>query len=153
MLDFTEAREMKSSRFLLNGLFSGLAGALALTLCGCAERRGDISGTVRLGGKLVSKGVVTFVSQDNPRLRTSSRIGDDGSYHVSDCPVGPVKITCKTAVPHGGKADLARVGRRGTKSLEVKLPAIPAHYAKPETSGIKYTVISGEQQYDLALMP
>ena len=141
------------SRFLPIGLFSGLAGALALTLHGCAERRGDISGTVRLGGKPVSRGFVTFVSQDNPRLRTSSRVGDDGRYHVSDCPVGTVKITCKTAVPHGGKADLARVGRRVTKSLEVKLPAIPAHYANPETSGIKYTVISGKQRYDLELVP
>jgi hypothetical protein len=153
MLDFTGAREMKVSRFLPNGLFSGLAGALALTLGGCAERRGDISGTVRLGGNPVSRGFVTFVSQGNPRLHASPRIGDDGSYHVSDCPVGPVKITCQTAVPHGGKADLARVGRRGTKSLEVKLPAIPAHYAKPETSGIKYTAISGKQQYDLELVP
>jgi hypothetical protein len=141
------------SRFLPNGLFSGLAGALALTLCGCAERRGDISGIVRWGGNPVSRGFVTFVSRDNPRLRASSRIGDDGSYHVSDCPVGPVKITCKTAVPHGGKADLACVGRRATKSPRVKLFAIPAHYAKPETGGIKYTVISGKQRYDLELVP
>jgi hypothetical protein len=153
MLDFTGAREMKFSRFLAKGLFSGLAGALALTLYGCVERRGDISGTVRLDGNPVSRGVVTFVSQDNPGLRASSRIGDDGSYHVSDCPVGPVRITCKTAVPHGGKADLAPVGRPEMKSLEVKLPAIPAHYAKPETSGIQCTVISGKQQYDLELVP
>ena len=144
---------MKFSRFLPNRSFHGLVAALALTLCGCAERRGDISGTVRFNIKPVYRGFVTFVSQENPRLRVSCRIGDDGSYQVNDCPVGPVKIACKTAVPHGGKADSAGAGSGGTKSLGVKLPAIPARYANPETSGIRYTVISGKQQYDLELVP
>jgi hypothetical protein len=118
---------------------SGLAAVLALTLAGCGGK-GDVSGTVRFNGKPLAGGQVTFVSPDT-RDGVHSLILADGSYQVTGCPAGPVKIAVQTGVPRSGPA------KRPAS------PRIPIRYADTSTSGLEYTVNRGEQQYDIDLEP
>jgi hypothetical protein len=125
-----------------------LAAIAALTLVGCGGR-GDVSGTVRFNGKPLSTGRITFVGPDQ-RDGVYSLILTDGSYKVTGCPAGPVKIAVQAVVPRSGP------GQAAPKPGTVRRPGalkIPTRYADPSTSGLDYTVNRGEQQHDIDLKP
>ncbi len=124
---------------------SASAALLALTLAGCGGR-GEVAGTVRFNGKALSTGRVTFVSAANPGLVAYSLILPDGTYRVSDCPSGPVRIAVQTAVPRSGKLAIAKTRAAAT-------PTIPVRYADPGTSGLELMVSAGSQQHDIELRP
>jgi hypothetical protein len=118
---------------------SGLAAVLTLTLAGCGGK-GDVSGTVRFNGKPLAGGRVTFVPSDKGD-GVYSLILTDGSYKVTGCPAGPVKIAVQTAVP------------RSRPAARPASPKIPVRYVDASTSGVEYTVSAGQQQHDIDLKP
>ena len=128
---------MTTVNFPTRRLFCGLLPGLALTLTGCGNS-GAVSGAVRLNGKPLSSGRVTFTNPDKPGAAQYAWIGEDGSYKVTDCPPGPVQITVQT------------VGYRGARSAATP---IPARYANPAASGLDYVVRPGRQQHDIDLTP
>src|SRR6266545_2080898 len=80
-----------------------LVGLLAVAV-GCGpnyKARGTVKGKVTISGKNLTAGNVMFYGKDN--LTGSSPIGSDGTYAITDAPVGDVKITVMVpAVPPGG---------------------------------------------------
>jgi hypothetical protein len=132
------------------GCLAGLA--LVLTGCGRSSRVGGITGKVHLGTRPLTGGSVTFVGADG--TKASSGIGRDGTYRISQMVVGPARIAVvsRTHVPPG----LLRSGRRqakGTAAAEERPVAIPKRYERPESSGLTYTVLKGEQPFDIKLEP
>jgi hypothetical protein len=77
---------------------------MALTVMfGCGDRRAPresnrcvTRGRVMLDGKPLLGGSVTFVAVDDPERRVTTPIRSDGSFVVSDAPVGTVRIAVET---------------------------------------------------------
>ncbi|MCY2937666.1 MAG: hypothetical protein NTV55_04855 [Planctomycetota bacterium] len=138
------------------------------------KSRGIVRGKVKTGGKLLTTGNVMFVNKDG--ISTSSTISVDGEYNMVDAPLGECTVTVvvnKLPTDPGVRARLSGKGSgpkmpEGPKmpGTEVvpdspPLPSAPSipkiivpiddKYAKPETSGLKFTVIKGEQTYDIEL--
>ncbi len=138
---------MKTTKRTTGRWFYGTAAVLALALSGCGGRTGEVSGTVRFGGRPLSTGWVSFASQTKAGIVVSSLIREDGGYEVADCPLGPAKIAVKITAPHGGR------GPVGAKAVPGGVPEIPARYANADKSGLDYTVLPGRQRYDIRLGP
>jgi hypothetical protein len=122
------------------------AAILALTLAGCGGGKGEVVGKVRFNGQALSAGRVTLVSATNPGAVAYSLILKDGTYKVTDCPSGPVRIAVQTVVPRSGRLAV-------TKSTAGGSLMVPVRYADPSTSGLEYTVRAGWQRHDIDLTP
>jgi hypothetical protein len=141
---------MKTAWFPTIRLLGGLATLLTLTVSGCAGGTGEISGMVRFKGTPLSTGRVTFTSQNDPTVSVYSLIGKDGSYKVTDCPTGPVKIAVQTVVPRSGQGlQGAKMGANGRPTPVT----IPHRYVDPAKSDLDYVVTRGRQQHDIDLTP
>jgi hypothetical protein len=133
---------------------------------GCSSRA-NISGKVLYKGQPLTGGTVLFVSTQGKASETS-QIGEDGSYHFANFPVGPVLIGVETksaqpmtsrkgppasmqppkdvALPPGAKS-----GVYGSQANKHKVTVIPDKYAKPDDSGKTYTVVAGSQTHNIEL--
>jgi hypothetical protein len=136
---------MKTTKVPRTLLVGGVLAILALMQTGCGSR-GAVSGTVRFKDKPLSGGRITFISQKTGGASVVAVIGDDGSYKITDCPAGPVKITVQTVFRGSGYAQPRKTGR-------LNLAIIPARYADPTASGIDYLVRASWQQHDIDLQP
>lgn len=119
-------------------------------LVGCSGKSATVSGKVRYKDQLLPTGEVSFIATDGKSR--SGLIGTDGSYQISDAPIGPVKIVVvarqvegkmKGGSPMVAKLDQAR--RPVVKSL------IPAKFADPAKSGLSFEVVAGKQIKDIYL--
>ena len=155
--------------------------AMGLLLCspllftsGCGgldwKSRGIVRGKVKTGGKLLTTGNVMFVNKDG--ISTSSTISVDGEYNMVDAPLGECTVTVvvnKLPMDPNVKGRLSGKGAGpkmpdGPRMPGAEAPAgmsaasmpktivpIDEKFAKPETSGLKFTVIKGEQTYNIEL--
>jgi hypothetical protein len=126
-----------------------LVAALGLMAgCGGKANKEGISGKVTMGGEPVSGEIIfNFAGKD-----FRSPIGTDGSYQIVKPPAGEASVTVKSmlapAAPNVKGAPETGLG--GTAKTGV---APPAKYAKPESSGLKYTYKGGEEKKDFELAP
>jgi hypothetical protein len=132
----------------------------AVFAAGCDAPKGTVTGFVKYKDKIVKGGTVTFVAKGG--ASGSSPIAEDGSYTVSNIPVGDVQITVETASmkpsgmdvghkykPPPGAPPEAAAGMGG-KSKD-RYVQIPDSYNNPSTSGLTYTVKSGNQEFPIDL--
>lgn len=111
-----------------------------------------VTGVVRLGGKPLSSGRVTFWP---PAGRSASGwIKDDGSFtlgtskQADGASVGPhkVTVTAATKTPTGPPDfDHDRSPRGWPRS------PIPTRYSNPESSGLEFDVVPGTNQFAIDL--
>ncbi len=104
---------------------------------------GEVSGKVTFNGEPLPGGMVTFIPENGKA--EGVRIAEDGSYKVTNIPVGPVRITVTTQAPvkfPGSKEPFEPLG---------KYVPIPARYREAETSGLALEVKKGSQTQDLVL--
>ena len=130
-----------------------LLALLALTGCG-GTKTGMVSGTVTLDGKPVPTATVSFIAADGKAYTGIS--GDDGAYTVDKVPVGAAKITVFTTKPmksmggmpgvKGGTANMPGMSAPSAAHVDV-----PESYNKADSSGLTYTVTSGQQTYPIEL--
>jgi hypothetical protein len=129
------------------------AGLLGLA-AGCGgPPTGNVSGAIKYKDKPLTAGVVTFINTDG---KSWSGPIVDGKYSVDKAPVGEVKISVQVPTATTGRtADFIAKYPKEAKSAEsykkVEPVAIPPHFADPNTSNLKYTVVSGNQTHDLDL--
>jgi len=119
---------------------------IAVLLPGCGEKEkprdyGKIKGTVTYKGKPLDHGNVIFQHVEGPT--TEARINPDGTYEtnavVGDTLVG---INCREPDIHGGGVRQEIVPG---KSI------VPPKLGSPQTSGLKYKIIPGEDTWDIKL--
>lgn len=152
-------------RFLLRTLPLAV---LVAALAGCGgDKRASVSGKVTVGGKPLTGGNITFILVSDPNRTTSGLIKPDGSYEVSDAPVGECKVVIDNshldpdAIKKGGmggpgtpamgppmKGPAAATGGGGPKEADkakmggpAKGADAPSEMGKSETTGQKYVKI------------
>jgi len=113
-----------------------------LGLSGCSKPKpNQVTGKVMLRGAPVPGGTVIFEEQGGKNTRTTSIIETDGSYRMVNIPPGTVKIG---VVPPGKSSDPAKPNPKVD---------IPVKLQDPKKSGLEYTVVKGDQKYDIDLKP
>jgi hypothetical protein len=135
-----------------------IAGGL-LIFSGCGKKSTEVSGTVKLNGKAIKVGEITFIAEDGS-LDTSQI--KDGAYTLYRAPVGMVKITVKSTKPvpyvnrHGGmKAppEGAAAPQAADEQTDKNYIPVPKKYNDAETTDLTYEVKSGKQEYNIDLTP
>ena len=154
-------------RALLRPRYASVALVLGLLTIGCGASTGEISGKVCLKGKqLTDRNVMVQFVHPTKGTFTSS-LNSDGTYTVSDVPLGEVKIA--VSVMRNTKRlsrSVAKIAKKLSPEKQAELdksaptllgfdaappPPIPQHYHDPEKSGLTYTVTGGAQTHDIDL--
>ncbi len=142
-------------RCLLLGL---LVSALASTSCKPPKTQtAEVSGTVKFKGQPLPGGRVGFIA-DGGGATGSGTIGEDGTYKVTDAPVGPVHITVDNSMLKGEHAPKAAPPKRPdmvaggpSEAVKGKYVAIHPKYAQSNKTDLTYTVVPGPQTHNIDL--
>jgi hypothetical protein len=132
-----------------------LAASMAATLPGCASNDARISGVVRVDGKPVDTGEVSFVSTTG--LVFTAQIESDGSFRIEGVPAGSMRVLvfCAPQLPMFGDG-LARAkmeaGRRiAVTSTPANAPPIPPRYSTARSSPLEVEVHAGDNHVPIDL--
>jgi Carboxypeptidase regulatory-like domain len=151
----------------------GIVAAFVSGGCGGGGVASTVSGKVLYKGAPVKGGNVTFVSTEG-KISKSTSINEDGTYQLTDVPVGTFKICVETesfrpqvartmskGPGTGGMPPAYSAPPGGSEQTGYKPPVpvdtsaryvqIPPQYAKTETTDLTYTVKSGQQTHDIEL--
>ena len=148
-----------------------LAFCAVLLTSGCGpdyKARGVVKGKVTVRGKNLTAGTVMFQNKDGT-MSGSGSIKPDGTYEITDAPVGECKVTVSVHMTNDPSVRARMKGKgvampEGPKDPNAQSPDPPSgavvpkevvpidqKYADPETSGLKFTVQKGEQTYNIEL--
>lgn len=132
-------------------------------LSGCGTRQATVKGKVSINGQNLTVGTVGFVGKDRS---ATGQIKSDGTYTVTNAPVGEVTITVVTPPPTMGGMMNAPKAPAGVPAMpkemlppdhqenkSVQVVPVPTKYNKVESSTLKYIVQSGSQEYNIDLKP
>lgn len=103
--------------------------------CGESRKTAIVSGRVTLNGKLVQRGAVVFMAEDGS-YSESARIRASGDYRANKAPLGQAKVAI--VIPESPGADATP-------------REVPESIGNPETSGIQFDVMEGENSFDITL--
>jgi hypothetical protein len=142
----------------------GLCAFLALAGCGKGDLKlVPVEGTVTVGGKSLTTGVVTFWSEGEPegskKVAPIGNIGPDGSYKMTTngkdgAPVGRYKVTVSTMMPPGSDVpDITGGGGKKPPPMETSSVKIDSRYISLKTTPLKVEVSENPSSgaYDLKL--
>jgi hypothetical protein len=154
---FLACRRRLGKGIVLLGFITSLGAA------GCSSK-GTISGKITYQGKPVTAGTVTFVPEKGGGAFTASI--QEGEYKVEHVPPGPAKIAVSTPSSSSAKRYIEKMqpppemlkkgapdrpaGEPVKPSAQPTVP-IPPKFQNPETSGLTYTVKSGQQNFDIPI--
>jgi hypothetical protein len=125
---------------------------------------GEVTGKVTFANKPVTSGSVLILASD--KLTYTSQLDENGAYKITNVPPGDAKVVVSspnpaiTAAGQGKSPHKDPLNRFKTGPLPKNGPAvappttwfrIPAHYAEFETSGLRLTVLSGDNTFDIPL--
>lgn len=124
---------------------------IAFSLSGCGSDLSQVSGVVTLDGQPLRGGddiraTVTFQPTSNAGTTAVGLLNENGQYRLSTGSEegvlpGEYYVTCSATQLVRGRDGRSVGGRRIT----------PRNYASTKTSGFKFTVVPGDNEYDLAL--
>jgi len=134
---------------------------LTACLAGCnsyesrlPETGATLEGTIKLGADTVPMALVVVVG---PTGSATGQI-EGGHYRVENVPLGDVKIGVNTDAVRGQLISQQMAqgykgpgGKGGSRPPPPKFIDVPKKFAEPETSGVKTTVKSGANTFDIAL--
>jgi hypothetical protein len=156
--------------------------AFLFGVTGCSKS-GKVTGTVKLDGKIIPIGTITFHPAKGAAV--SAEI-EDGKYTVEKVPPGECTVTVDTsryrnesksagkegpggmAMPPGVKmptpgqgapAEMQDAMNQGKDQQKERLARlknmidVPKDFGDPKTSGLTYTITSGSQEIDIDLKP
>jgi hypothetical protein len=116
------------------GLWLAMA---AILVTGCGKSGGNITGKVYYKDTALTGGSVTFHGEKSAR---SATIQADGSYAIKGMAEGEVRITVS-----------APASSPNSKGSSQKFVQVPPELGDKAKSKEKYTVKSGNQEYDIRL--
>lgn len=125
---------------------------LVLVLPGCGGGSGSVTGKVTANGKPVTAASIVFKGPTG--LTSQTQVQKDGTYKMENAPIGDVTITVANAteVADAGPAlspeEFAKKGAAGVPKMGTQ---VPPKYGDEKTSGLKTTIKSGSQTYDIDL--
>ena len=153
-----EAIAAKTVYRIVGGLFA--LAALIITTAAITHRPATLTGRVTLNGRPVIWGSVLVVAHDG--RSAAGRIEPDGTYTVTDAPVGEVTISVSSPDPlvQHYATQIKTSRERIPVSQWAALPVdrkqwflIPKRYEDAKTSGLTMTLGHGSNKQDIALVP
>jgi hypothetical protein len=139
-------------RRILQCLLFVAALGLVVSLSGCggfgANRvpltGATLEGTVTYGTDKVPVGLIIAVGANGS---SQASLGDDGRFKMENVPLGEVSLVVNVKAGEG-----MLMGRRMSGEKNIPNPVhIPSKYADPATSGIKTTIVKGENTYNIEI--
>ena len=150
------------SRTVLRAALLGVA-CLAVGLGSCDNPRetrlpetgATLEGTVKYGNDQLQFAQVQVLGADK---MATGRIDEEGRYRVDNCPTGDVKIGVNTMAAMGEYRSKTMQGglykgpeAKGKGKVNLRFIDVPEKYADPNKSGIRTTVNSGSNTYDIVI--
>lgn len=130
--------------------------AVSLAVAGCGKSGPEfakVSGSVKISGKPLTAGSVSFISSDPKRNNANGNIGPDGKYTLQTTNPGDgAEVGEYTVIVSGIDPNGLNTAAPGEPVKKMANP-VPAKYDKPETSDLKFKVQSGTNTYDIDLQP
>jgi hypothetical protein len=136
---------------------------------GCAQSNATVSGTVKLDGKPLPGGIVTFFPVQPGGFPASAQISEQGHYEITT-PPGEYRIaldnrelkerdrtTKPPELPPGIKLPPPKEPPPGKEAppkkqgIAGRYVAFPPRYYSAEESALTYTVTGGSQTHDIEL--
>lgn len=148
---------MRRINLRITGYFLAVLPMLAV---GCGTSRTDVTGQVRFKGKALESGSVTFFCQN--KQIASGLIGPDGSYRISDVPLGPAVVTVRShpRVPEGfrekHKLPPSKDAPRPVGQLaatELAYVPVPERFHHPDESGLSFVISANKTVFNIDLKP
>src|SRR5262245_2998889 len=148
----------------MSGLLRRIVPCVGLALmtalgAGCGSPPGTVSGTVKVNGQPLPKGLITFLSEVGNKDPYSAQI-IDGKYQTSPIPAGPAKVMIIPGLESAAPSEPPKEGQGNdlmptVQPGRVKKPGlvVPDKYQNAETSGLSLTVKSGENTFDVDMKP
>jgi hypothetical protein len=133
----------------LSGLASWreLAIIFALLVTGCGGvKEASITGGVRLDGKPVTGGLISFILPDG--MPHTVEIQPDGSYRVDGVPLGEAIVTVSSPPVNDQARQMQLKRPKDNPPPPPAGPQFPAKYADMATTDLRYTVKPGENRFD-----
>jgi hypothetical protein len=140
---------------------------VALTLAGCQGKvpdRATVSGRVLYQGKPVTQGIVIFHSKLVPTKQDQAQIKKDGTYEMTNAPLGVCKVVIQVNPAKDPAADKAgdKAGDKapdappsdkaaGPPPQDVVPAELGARYASIDTTPLEKTVERGDNKFDLEI--
>jgi hypothetical protein len=100
-----------------------------------------VFGKVTYKSKPLTGGTISFIGENG---RSQANIDKDGSYQITDAPLGPVKISVRSMSMSLQKQD-------GEKIKWVVRSLIPTRYNDPRSSGLNFNIQSGREEINIDL--
>jgi hypothetical protein len=130
-----------------------LVAAASVGVLGCGKKTATITGTVTYNNKPVTSGEVIFLSQDG-HASAHAPIHADGSFTVTNAPVGPVQVAVDNPPPtkvqvtskNGNDPEV-----REARQQAAHYVATPLKYRDPKQSGLHFDARPGSNEYDITL--
>jgi hypothetical protein len=111
------------------------------------ETGATLEGTVTYGKDVV--GAALVIAQNSSGSATAF-VDDDGHFKLENVPLGEVNLAVNTDAGKG--AAMGRAMAAGGKGKGApKIIEVPKKYADPNTSGIKTTINTGPNTYDIVI--
>ena len=121
---------------------------------GCAGKKTTtLHGTVTYKGAPVSVGAIYFHGPDD--RMAMGNLGEDGTFTATDVPLGEVRVSLQVRDPGAYARQMKDATNRPPANTRGRarptVTSIPARYADPNTSAIKYSVDSRTRELDVHL--
>lgn len=141
--------------------------AIALSVAACGDNPhiaialpdtgASLHGTIKYGTEDVHYALITVFSAGGVSY---GNVDDEGRYHVTNVPLGEVKVAVNTSAARGdyqsavmgaGAMTGSPDGKSGRKKVNLKFVDVPAKYFDPQQSGLTTTVAKGENTFDIII--
>jgi hypothetical protein len=130
-----------------------LVAAASVGILGCTKRTATITGKVTYNNKPVTSGEVVFQAQDGS-VSAHAPIRPDGSFTVTNAPVGPVQVAVDNPPP--AKVQATSKSKNDPEVREAWQQAAhyvvtPPKYGDPKQSGLHFDAKPGSNECNITL--
>jgi hypothetical protein len=116
--------------------------------CGAGPDRATVSGVVKYKDKGVPYGFIKFVRTSDPTVFDQGPIRNDGTYVLTNAPIGPVKVVLQINMAYDEQA----LAAKGEAPPENFLPAdVAKTYSEFDTTPLQRNVEAGEKKMDFEI--
>src|SRR5262249_55420539 len=112
------------------------------------ETGATLEGTVNYGDEKLEFALIIV---QTPEGSATGRVGEDRRYRVENVPLGEVLIGVNTSAARGDFQSKVMAGSQGRPKTQPKFTDVPAKYFDPQKSGIKTTIHTGVNTFDIPI--
>jgi hypothetical protein len=112
------------------------------------ETSATLTGTVSYGKDKVGAALVVV---QNAGGSATAFVDDEGNFELTNVPLGEVCIGVNTAAGRGQAMGKLMAQSQGKAKGPPRIVSVPDKYADPSRSGIKTTIVAGDNHFDVVI--